>query len=453
MPYKHDESRRHKIPKARYRVENWREYDAALRDRGSLTVWVTPEAIAAWHPARTGRPGRSAHYSDLAIETGVMLRRAFARPWRQTEGLLRSVTTLLGLSLDVPDHTTLSRRSAALSLVTALAVPAGPVTVLIDSTGLKVFGAGEWRMAKHGGRDRRTWRKLHLAIDPDTGEVLASALTTTEEGDASLVRPLLDQIAAPIAAVLADGAYDGDPVYRAVADRAPTATVIIPPRATAVVSEVSAAGTPTPRDRHIEMIAAKGRLGWQKAVGYGRRSLVETRNRSAILAAVLADATNLGPKRMAEASSNVSERQISWARLFHVRPETYRAAQAAIIDAHSAHPHATLWGAGATSSSDGQFFRASDRAAGRSDVNLHYGSEPGTKFYSHLSDQYGYFSILPISPSESEAPYVLDGLFDHESKLDIDEHYTDTGGSSDHVFGLFALLGRRFEAEASRWAK
>src|SRR5271157_2871195 len=107
-----------------------------------------------------------------------MLRLAFARPWRQTEGLLRSVTTLLGLSLDVPDHTTLSRRSAALSLVTALAVPAGPVTVVIDSTGLKVFGAGEWRMAKHGGRDRRTWRKLHLAIDPDTGEVLASALTT-----------------------------------------------------------------------------------------------------------------------------------------------------------------------------------------------------------------------------------------------------------------------------------
>jgi TnpA family transposase len=105
---------------------------------------------------------------------------------------------------------------------------------------------------------------------------------------------------------------------------------------------------------------------------------------------------------------------------------------------------AALWGAGATSSSDGQLFRASDRAAGRSDVNLHYGSEPGTKFYSHLSDQYGYFSILPISSSESEAPYVLDGLFDHESKLDIDEHYTDTGGSSDHVFGLFALLGRRF---------
>jgi transposase len=117
---------------------------------------------------------------------------------------------------------------------------------------------------------------LHLAVDPDTGEVLASALTTTEDGDASLVGPLLDQIAAPIAAVMADGAYDGDPVYRAVADRAPTAAVIIPPRATAIASQAAVVGTPTPRDRHIEMIAARGRLGWQKAVGYGRRSLVET---------------------------------------------------------------------------------------------------------------------------------------------------------------------------------
>jgi transposase len=257
-------------------VENWREYDAALRDRGSPTVWVTPEAISAWPPAKTGRPGRSAHYSDLAIETGVMLRLPFARPWRQTEGLLRSVARVPGLSIDVPDRTTLSHRSAALFLVTALTLPAGPVTVLIDSTGLKVFGAGEWQMTKHGGGDRRTWRKRHLAIDPDTGEVLASAWTSTEEGGASQVGPLLDQSAAPIATVIADGAHDGVPIYRAVAHRAPAATVMIPPRATAVASETAAAGAPTPRDHHIEMIAAKGRLGWQKAVGYGRRSLVET---------------------------------------------------------------------------------------------------------------------------------------------------------------------------------
>lgn len=168
------------------------------------------------------------------------------------------------------------------------------------------------------------------------------------------------------------------------------------------------------------------------------------RNVSAMLAGVLADATNLGPKRMASASKGISAHQIGWMRSFHARSETYRAAQACITDAHTRHPHARLWGNGTTASSDGQFFRASDRAAKRGDVNLHYGSEPGSKFYSHLSDQYGYFSILPISPTESEAAYVLDGLFDQDTILDIQEHFTDTGGASDHVFGLFALIGKRF---------
>ncbi|NBJ13943.1 Tn3 family transposase [Microvirga arsenatis] len=164
----------------------------------------------------------------------------------------------------------------------------------------------------------------------------------------------------------------------------------------------------------------------------------------AMLAGVLADATNLGAKRMAAASKGVSPQEITWKRIFHTRPETYKLAQACITDGHAQHPHALLWGDGSTASSDGQFFQASDRAGKRGDINLHYGSEPGSKFYSHLSDQYGYFSILPISATESEAPYVLDGLFDHETELDIQEHFTDTGGASDHVFGLFALTGRRF---------
>jgi TnpA family transposase len=167
-------------------------------------------------------------------------------------------------------------------------------------------------------------------------------------------------------------------------------------------------------------------------------------NISAMLAGVLADATNLGPRRMASASKGISAHQIGWMRTFHARPETYRAAQACIADAHTRHPHSRLWGNGTTASSDGQFFRASDRAAKRGDINPHYGSEPGSKFYSHLSDQYGYFSILPISPTESEAAYVLDGLFDQDTILDIQEHFTDTGGASDHVFGLFALIGKRF---------
>ena len=164
----------------------------------------------------------------------------------------------------------------------------------------------------------------------------------------------------------------------------------------------------------------------------------------AMLAGVLADATNLGAKRMAAASKGVSSQEIAWKRIFHTRPETYKLAQACITNRHAQHPHAALWGDGSTASSDGQFFQASDRAGKRGDINLHYGSEPGSKFYSHLSDQYGYFSILPISATESEAPYVLDGLFDHETERDIQEHFTDTGGASDHVFGLFALTGRRF---------
>ena len=239
MPYKHNEPRRHKIPKARYKVSNWREYDQALQQRGSLTVWVTPEALEAWAPARTGQRGRPTSYSDIVIETAVMLRLAMGKPWRQTEGMLRSIIGMLGLDLPVPDHTTLSRRSARLSLATALKKPKGPVNVVLDSSGLKIFGVGEWLHEKHGGKPRRSWRRLHLVVDPDNSEILAVELTTTDEGDASLVGPLLDQIEGPVSAVLADGAYDGDPTYQTILDRHSDATVVIPPRSNAVPSDMA----------------------------------------------------------------------------------------------------------------------------------------------------------------------------------------------------------------------
>ena len=275
MPYKHNELRRHKIPKAKYTVANWPAYVRALQQRGSLTMWVTPEALAAWTPAQTGRRGRPATYSDLAVETALMLRLAMGRPWRQTERLLRSIIQLLGLELPVPDHTTLARRSARLSPATALKTPTGPVDVVIDSSGLQIHGAGEWLHEKHGGKPRRTWRRLHLAVDPDCGAILAVELTTTQDGDASQVGPLLDQIAGPVRAVLADGAYDGEPVYQTIAERHADATVIIPPRSTAVLSD-TAATAPTQRDQHIQMLTEKGRMGWQKATGYGKRALGET---------------------------------------------------------------------------------------------------------------------------------------------------------------------------------
>ena len=215
----------------------------------------------------------------MAIETGHLLRLAFGRPWRQTEGLLRSITALLGLDAGVPDHTTFSRRSPGLVLAKTLArvQENGPMHVVIDATSLKVFGAGEWLAEKHGERGKRTWRKLHLAVDPDGGEILACELTTNEEGDASQAGPLLGQIPGPLGSVIADGAYDGEPVYRAVSDRQPDppVDVVIPPRSTAAPS-AGADTTPSQRDRHIQTIRDRGRLGWQKAVGYGRRLLGET---------------------------------------------------------------------------------------------------------------------------------------------------------------------------------
>lgn len=179
-----------------------------------------------------------------------MLRLAFGRPWRQTEGLLRSIVQILGLELPVPDYTTLARRSARLSLATELVKPNGPVTVVIDSSGLKMVGAGEWQLEKHGGKVRRSWRKLHIGVDPNSGDILAAELTTTEDGDASQVGPLLDQIPGPVTAVMADGAYDGEPIYGAVADRHPDAAVAIPPRGTAVPGP-TAETAPTQRDCHI----------------------------------------------------------------------------------------------------------------------------------------------------------------------------------------------------------
>src|SRR6516164_823950 len=146
--------------------------------------------------------------------------------------------------------------------------------LLVDSTGLKLSGAGEWLAEKHRTSRRRSWRKLHIGVDADTGQVVAAALTTNDVDDGSQVGPLLDQIDGPIASFTGDGAYDQDGVYSAVAVRHPQAAVIVPPRSSAVPSETADAA-PTPRDRHLQEIAEHGRMGWQKTAGYNWRALVE----------------------------------------------------------------------------------------------------------------------------------------------------------------------------------
>lgn len=273
MPNKHNPRGRHHIPKMAFKVTNWAEYEAGLKNRGSLTLWITPEAIENWVAPRRATPGGQARYSDLTIETCLMLRTAFKMPLRQCEGLMRSVLSLMELELNVPDHTTVSRRATKLPLLKK-ALPAGDLHILIDSTGLKVFGAGQWVQEKHGVKSRRGWRKLHLAVDADSFTIVAHTLTEQNVDDPSQVGPLLDQIEGPVTQVTADGAYDGSPTYKTLTDRNSEMIIAIPPRATAVVS--STTGPPTQRDRHLETIQNKGRLAWQTALNYGQRALVET---------------------------------------------------------------------------------------------------------------------------------------------------------------------------------
>lgn len=275
MPFKAQADRRHHIPKQRHRVTNWSEYDAALRQRGSLTIWFSEEAIAGWQAEPRTTPGGQPSYSDLAITTALTLRAVFRLALRQTEGLIGSLLQLLGLDLAVPDHSTLSRRAEALQVPWPRSGSGSePLHLLVDSTGLRLCGPGEWLVEKHGSKARRSWRKLHLGVDADTGRIVASALTDKAVDDGSQVGPLLDQIDSPVASFTADGAFDRDDVYNEVAARHPEAAVVVPPRSGAVPSD-TAETAPTQRDRHLEVIAARGRMGWQKVSGYNWRALIE----------------------------------------------------------------------------------------------------------------------------------------------------------------------------------
>ena len=233
---------------------------------------TTEDAVAAWRAPASGRRGGQPIYSATAIETGLALRLVFHQSLRQTEGLLRSIADVLDIDIAIPDHTTLSRRGSGLAVLPKTIGREESLHLLVDSTGLKIYGEGEWLDQKRGIRSPRRWRKLHLGVDAGTHEIVTVELTPDDVGDVSELSGLLDQIDAEVASLTADGAYDGEAVYDAVADRHPGAEVIIPPRATADLNEI----TTTQRDRHIVTIEKHGRTGWQRRSGYNRRSLVET---------------------------------------------------------------------------------------------------------------------------------------------------------------------------------
>jgi Transposase DDE domain len=254
---------------------NWCEYDASLRQRGSLTVWFSDEAIEGWRAAPRTTPGGQPWYSPLALLTALTLRAVFRLALRQTERLIGSILHLLGLALAMPDHTILCRRAETLEVPRPRPRKSGEaVHLLVDSTGLKLCGAGEWLLEKHGTKPRRSLRKLHIGMDAETGQSVAATLTTNDVDDGSQAGPLLDRVSASVASFTADGAYDQEGVAAAVAERHPEAVVIVPPRSTAVPSE-TAATAPTQRDRHLQCITEHGRAAWQKASGYNIRARVE----------------------------------------------------------------------------------------------------------------------------------------------------------------------------------
>src|SRR5215210_3726834 len=205
LPFKLNQAGRHHIPRQKHKVTNWADYDASLRQRGSLSVWFTDEAIVAWKAQPRTTRGGQPWYSELAILTALTLRAVFRLAYRQTEGLIGSLMRLLGLDLPVPDHTTLSRRAATLEVPRPRSGRSDcgrdtePVHLLVDSTGLKLCGPGEWLVEKHGTQTRRSWRKLHLGVDADTGQIVATALTTRAVDDGAQAGPLLDHVAEPVA--------------------------------------------------------------------------------------------------------------------------------------------------------------------------------------------------------------------------------------------------------------
>ncbi len=185
MPEAHKRTYRHPKYKTSYRVNNWPEYDKALRDRGDITLWVSQKAIDAWTPPHNGKRGAQSLYSDIAIETALSLRLLLNLPLRQTEGFLRSILTLMDLALPCPDHTTVSRRNATVAIRRTInRAPKGPLDLIVDSTGLQVCGQGAWHRQQHGEKKVRRWKKLHIGAD-DQGQIIASTVTESHEQDPS----------------------------------------------------------------------------------------------------------------------------------------------------------------------------------------------------------------------------------------------------------------------------
>lgn len=262
--------------KITYKVRNWKQYNRALINRGNLTLWFSEDAIESWYSQNEGRQGRGRGftYSDACIELALTLRSLFRFPLRATQGFLEGLVQLMNLNLQVPHYSSLSRRADGLSVVLRKKEKSGSLDLVIDSTGLKVYGEGEWKMRTHGKQKRRTWRKYHVAVDPSTHEVIAMELTESNVHDADVVADLMKGLK-NLGNVYADGAYPLKQSLDAIAIAGGHA--VIPPRSGTCIVKKDPSPGQEQRNRLIrERRAVGGKTAWKKSSGYHRRSLVET---------------------------------------------------------------------------------------------------------------------------------------------------------------------------------
>jgi IS5 family transposase len=308
--------------KVRYRVSNWPDYNESLVQRGSITLWINTEDLGAWKPEDYPKRGGQRQYSDGAIQCLLMVRGFFRLTLRATEGFVKSVFQLMDLELGVPDYTTICRRAKFLEVVLPRQAK-GPLHAVLDSTGLKVFGEGEWKVRQHGYSKRRTWRKLHLSVDSGSQEIQAVVLSEAGQDDAGVVPELLDQMEEPVAQLSGDGAYDQRKVYQACRERGIT-RVTIPPRKNARIwQHGNWLEPPLARDANLRQIRKRGRKRWKQESGYHQRSLAET--------AMFRFKTLFGPdlrsRRMPQQQTEAKVKCAALNRITHLgMPASYRVA-------------------------------------------------------------------------------------------------------------------------------
>lgn len=266
----------HSRPKTLYRVQNWSTYEKALVHRGSLTFWLADDFAQTWRHTGKKQRGAQFDYSDQSIRIMLTVKEVFHLTNRGVEGFMRSLFQLLNIQLAVPDHSTLSKRGTHLP-VSLPKKAHEPLTIVMDSTGLKIYGEGEWKVRTHGKSKRRTWRKLHVGVNAQSGEWQAVALTDNSISDDEMAAALLQQIAQPLTTCAADGSYDKRKVYASLQAHSPHATVLIPPRKNARIwQHGNTHAERHKRDENLRYLRKHGRNAWKRDSGYHVRSLAET---------------------------------------------------------------------------------------------------------------------------------------------------------------------------------